>query len=114
MEKINMSVYQIVGSEICVSTDDGDKVYERIKTLISKKKKTILSFLNVTMLTSAFLNSAIGQLYGSFPKEDIKLYLSVTDLSKLDLILLKRVVENAKSYYDNPERIEKTIKDVLG
>lgn len=117
MEKINVSVYQIVGSEICVSADDGNKVYNRIKDILSKKKKVILSFLNVTMLTSAFLNTAIGQLYGQFSKEEIKLYFSVTDLSKLDLTLLKRVVDNAKNYYDNPDnakRIEKTIKEVLG
>ncbi|MDR1829703.1 MAG: STAS-like domain-containing protein [Candidatus Fibromonas sp.] len=114
MKKIELRVYQIVGDEICVSADDGHRVYEIVRNFISEKKKVVLSFLNVTMLTSAFLNTAIGQLYGSFSGEDIKSCLSVSGLSELDLALLKRVVENAKCYYKDPQKMEKTIKEVLG
>ncbi|MCL2101686.1 MAG: STAS-like domain-containing protein [Fibromonadales bacterium] len=113
MKKIELRVYQIVGNEVCVSADDGHKVYESIKTFISEKKKIVLSFQNVTMLTSAFLNTAIGQLYGSFSEKDIKLCLSVSNLPELDLVLLKRVVENAKCYYSDPQKMEQTIKEVL-
>lgn len=110
---IEKSVYQIVGSDICVEAEDGKKVYDVICEFLKQKKKLVLSFLNVTMLTSAFLNTAIGLLYKDFSEEDVKEYLKVADLAPTDTALLKRVVETAKMYYKNPERIEQSVKEIL-
>ncbi|WP_149554531.1 STAS-like domain-containing protein [Treponema pectinovorum] len=111
---IKKSVYQIVGSEICVEADDGKKVYDVICEFIRQKQPFVLSFLNVTMLTSAFLNTAIGLLYKDFSEEDIKKYLSVDDIDPTDAVLLKRVVNTAKLFYSDPERILNSLKEVLG
>ena len=46
-EPITLRIYEIVGDEICVSTDDGQKVYEQIAAALHNKNKVILSFLNV-------------------------------------------------------------------
>lgn len=107
------SVYQIVGNEICVEAEDGLKVSAIIRDFISNKKKIQLSFLNVKMLTSAFLNTAIGILYKDFSDEDIKTYLSVTDIDSTDAVLLKRVVETAKAFYSDPDRIRNSLKEIL-
>ena len=58
-EMVKKSVYQIVGTDICVEADDGRKVYDIICEFIKNKKPVVLSFLNVTMLTSAFLNRTL-------------------------------------------------------
>lgn len=110
---IKKSVYQIVGSDICVEADDGKKVYDVISEFIKQKKPFVLSFLNVNMLTSAFLNTAIGLLYKDFSEEDIKNYLSVDDIDSTDAVLLKRVVDTAKLFYTDPERIKNSLKEVL-
>ena len=112
-QAIVKSVYQIVGNEICVEAEDGLKVSAIIRDFISNKKKIQLSFLNVKMLTSAFLNTAIGILYKDFSDEDIKTYLSVTDIDSTDAVLLKRVVETAKAFYSNPDRIRNSLKEIL-
>lgn len=112
-QAIEKSVYQIVGNEICVEAEDGLKVSAIIRDFISNKKKIQLSFLNVKMLTSAFLNTAIGVLYKDFSDEDIKTYLSVTDIDSTDAVLLKRVVETAKAFYSNPDRIRNSLKEIL-
>lgn len=109
-EPITLRIYEIVGHEICVSTDDGQKVYAPIASALQNKKKVDLSFLNVETLTSAFLNAAIGQLYGKFREDQIKSSLTVSDISPDDQILLKRVVENAKEYFKDPERYQKALK----
>jgi hypothetical protein len=113
MEKTTLSIYQIVGNEICVEADDGVKVYDKIKVFLVQKKPVILSFLNVKMLTSAFLNTAIGQLYKDNSENDIKSLLSVKDLSSDYVQLLERVVKNAKQFYENPEKMEKSIQEAL-
>jgi hypothetical protein len=68
-EIITISVFEIVGSPLCVASDDGKKVYERIWKAIKQERSVALSFMNVTSLTSAFLNVAIGQLHGEFSEK---------------------------------------------
>ena len=65
-----------------------------------------VSFLNVTSLTSAFLNAAIGQHYGSFSENEIRSKIKVTDLEPDDRALLKRVVDTAKEYFKDPQRFK--------
>ena len=103
-EPLEMRVYEIVGSGICVAADDGQKVYDQIAAVIAAGRTVTLSFLNVEALTSAFLNTAIGQLYGELPEEDIRANLEVADMTQEDLGLLKRVVDTAKAYFHDPER----------
>lgn len=106
-------VFEVVGSGICVSSDDGQKVHDQIAAALRKGKKVRVSFLNVDSLTSAFLNAAIGQLYGEFPDEKIKESLAVSDMEADDLALLKRVVETAKSYFRDPLRFKKAREEAL-
>jgi hypothetical protein len=101
-EIIILPVFEIVGSPLCVASDDAEKVYERIRKAIRQQRSVALSFINITSLTPAFLNVAIGQLYGEFTEEQIRAKLSVKDMEPDDLFLLKRVVETAKAYFKNP------------
>lgn len=110
---IEKSVLQIVGNPICVEASDGEKVANVIKTFFDEKKGIVLDFLNVTMLTSAFLNTAIGTLYGHYTEEEIKNLLRVKNLQPADSILLKRVVDTAKMYYKNPQHMEESVKIIL-
>ena len=114
MNEIKINIINIVGSSFCVEADDGQKVYNLIVKSFKEKKKVILSFLNVELLTTAFLNTAIGQLYRDFSEDFIKEHLSVVEMSQSGLVSLKRVVETAKLYYADPDSIGQSIKDILG
>jgi len=113
-QNLSISVFEIVGSQLCVASDDGQKVYDRIALALKKGRGVTVSFLNITGLTSAFLNAAIGQLYGSFTEEQIRSLLKVQDMQLDDLALLKRVVETAKQYFKDPERFQQAVREVLG
>ncbi len=112
-ENLVISVFEVVGSPLCVASDDGQKVYERVALALKEGRDVTLSFLNVTGLTSAFLNAAIGQLYGVFSEEHIRAHLQVHDIQPDDLLLLKRVVATAKSYFKDPERFRRVTQAVL-
>ncbi|MBI5185832.1 MAG: STAS-like domain-containing protein [Nitrospinae bacterium] len=105
--------FEIVGSGICVSSDNGQKIHDQITKALREGKKVNISFLNIGSVTSAFLNAAIGQLYGEFAEETIKDSLSVSGMDQNDLVLLKRVVETAKEYFKDPERFKKTVEEIL-
>jgi hypothetical protein len=112
-DSITVKVFEIVGNGFCVSADDGQKVHDQIAIALREGKKVNLSFLNVESLTSAFLNAAIGQLYGEFSEEQIRTGLSVKDMSNDDIALLIRVVDTAKQYFKYPERFKKAREEVL-
>ncbi len=115
-EKLKViSLFEIVGDGHCTASEDGDKVYTKIKSALEEGKKVRLSFSRVEDLTSAFLNSAVGQLYGKFSEDKIKeSLLPPDDAGKDQLFLLKRVVDRAKEFFKEPERFRAATKEVLG
>ena len=112
--KIKINVYEVVGSPLCVSSSDGEKVFKRVKGSLDENMPIILSFRNVSTLTSAFLNTAIGQLYGSFDEDTIRSLLEVEEMDSDDLSLLKRVVETAKKYFNEPGIFKESMRDLTG
>jgi hypothetical protein len=102
-QRITIKVADLIGSPLCISSEDGQKVYEKVKSLLENSQPVTISFDRVTMLISLFLNVAIGQLYGSFSEEEVRSMVQVAGLSGDDMELLKRVVDNAKKYYANPK-----------
>ncbi len=113
-KSIEISVYEVVGSPICVASDDGQKVYARLTRALKRNRGVSLSFRNVSVLTSAFLNAAIGQLYGEFTEKAIRDLLSVDNMEEHDIVLLRRVVETAKQYFADPEKFARDIREELG
>lgn len=111
---VTVSIFEVVGSHLCVASSDGQKVYERLASALKEGRSVFLSFHNVSILTSAFLNAAIGQLYGEFSEEQIRSLLTVQDMQPDDLELLKRVVETAKEYFKDPQKFDKAVQDTLG
>ncbi|MFZ4465085.1 MAG: STAS-like domain-containing protein [Bacteroidales bacterium] len=114
MESTVFNIVNITGDRFCVEANDGQKVFEMIRKALLEKRNVTLSFLNVEMLTTAFLNTSIGQLYRDFTEEEIKENLKVENISNSGLVSLKRVVDTAKLYYNDPEAMQRSINDILG
>lgn len=112
-KNITISVFEIVGSPLCVASSDGQKVFDRLAAALNDNRNVMLSFRNVTILTSAFLNAAIGQLYGTFKEEQIRERLDVDEIQPDDKDLLKRVIETAKQYFSDPNKFDQAIDNVL-
>ncbi len=110
---LTLSVFEVVGTPLCVASDDGQRVHDRIAAALKEGSNVTVSFLNVSSLTSAFLNAAIGQLYGSFTENEIRSKLKVKDIEPDDLALLKRVVETAKQYFKDPKRFNKAVQEAI-
>lgn len=106
-----VSIYDMIGSEACIASDLGQRVYDTIKNAISQGKKICLSFESITIISTAFLNSSIGQLYnGEFSDEEIEKRLRITNMSPDHVFLLERIKHRAKKYYKDPDRFERAIR----
>lgn len=101
-EKIVLRIYDIVGGPIWVSTDDGQKVFDKIVAAFRAGRSVELSLANHQNMISAFLNAAIGQLYGGDYEEPfLQENLTFIDADEEDRIMIQRTIDNAKRYFAN-------------
>ena len=113
-EKVKIKIIETAGINCCVAACDGQKVHDKIADAFRNNSKVQLSFAETDELTPAFLNAAIGQLYGTFPAEMIEKSLSFIDLDPEDEVILKRVMERAKGYLEHAYSCRKALRDVMG
>ncbi len=112
-DPITIRVLDVTGNNLAVSAEDGQAVHDKIAPVLREGRAVRLAFQGIDTVISAFLNAAIGQLYGEFPEEKIREQFSVVDMAQEDLVLLKRVVENAKAYFRDPQRYRKAVEPLL-
>jgi hypothetical protein len=109
----SISLIEAIGSPHAVSSADGGTVHDRIAEALRRDQSVVLSFAGVEDVTSAFLNAAIGQLYGEFNEDLIREHLRVVDAEGDQLVLLKRVVDRAKDFFRNPEAYNAALSGAL-
>ncbi|MER8437823.1 STAS-like domain-containing protein [Mesorhizobium sp. M1312] len=95
---------------MCVSTSDGQKVYEVVQRHVASGDRVTLSFSGISRMTTAFLNAAVGQLYNEFPEEHIRKHLAPPiDAEPWHLTRLKLVVDRAKIFFTRPDIVANAI-----
>lgn len=98
-----------------MSAIDGQKVYEEVYKVVKSGNKATLSFSGITRMTTAFLNAAVGQLYGEFSEEEVRQRLAPpVDFEPWHLNRLKLVVDRAKIYFKDPDLIENVLNGNRG
>ena len=111
MKEIKLNIFEQIGSSAAVSSEDGEILYGRIvKGLAENNVKIALDFTNIELITSTFLNAAIGQLYNKYDSPFLRERLRVENMEKEDLELLKKVVERAKEYFKDKAKIFESLE----
>lgn len=108
-----LKIRDLIKMDFAVTTDDGDSIFKILDQHFQNGEKIILDFSEIAILTTAFLNAAIGQLYSKYSSEDISIYLKLDKISNSDLLLVKTVNQRAKEYFANKEEFEKNTGDAI-
>ncbi|WP_407508414.1 STAS-like domain-containing protein [Elizabethkingia anophelis] len=103
---LHLTVKDIIGSEIAVTTDDGNILYENINKAFLKDDTVELDFAGIKILITAFLNSAIGRLYENYDSKFLNENLKLINVAPEDRILFKKVVERAQEYFNDKKGFE--------
>ncbi len=111
--RIQLIVKDIIAGDAAVSTDDGDIVFRKIEEQFQLAQKIDLDFNGITLMTTAFLNAAIGQLYASHTSEYLNENLSLVQVSADDKGLFRIVIERAKEYFANKDSFNKSADDAI-
>ncbi len=111
----NIIIREIIDGDIAVSTSDGDLVYNLIDDYLTKKKVLIVDFKGITIMTTAFLNAAIGQLYSNpiYSDDFLNNHLNLTNVEKEDRILFSEVVKRAKEYFKDKKGFEDSTNSII-
>lgn len=102
----HLIVKDIIDSELAITTDDGNLVYENIHTAFNSKKQVELDFKGINIMITAFLNSAIGRLYEKYDSDFLNDYLKLINVAPTDRILFRKVVQRAQEYFTDKKGFE--------
>lgn len=109
---MDVEIKSLVGDS-CVTSEDGQRVYDEIYPKLSAGESVCLNFSGVRVFASPFFNFAIGQLLKDLEPENLNQLLKVENITSDGMLVCKRVVKNAKEYYKNPgakKAIDETLK----
>lgn len=113
MNEITVKIFQVVGSSVAVSSSKGDEIFKLIDKALQNELTINIDFGDIKILTTAFLNSAIGQLYSKYTSNELKKTLRLHNISDSDKLLLKKVTDRAKEYFADRENIDNIIKEAI-
>lgn len=111
---VTLTVTEIIDDNLCIASEDGQKVFEAIAAVFREGKSVSLSFKDCEDFTRAFLIDAIGHLYESFPEEQIRTSLSIVDIAPEDAEYIEDVIYWTKRYLEAPERFKEAASEFLG
>lgn len=104
-----VSVQKLLDSNSALTPTDGDVIFNAIRVPLNEKKKVILDFNEINIVTTAFLNAAIGQLYSVFSSDTLNEFLKIQNLSQANFPLLIKVITRAKEYFNDKKGFESAI-----
>lgn len=111
--ELHIKVYDEVSGAVAISSEEGDSLHSKISKALAEGLYVKLDFINIEILTTAFLNAAIGQLYARYSGEELNTKLKIENVSPEDSSLFTKVVKRAKEYFLNKEEFENTVNESL-
>lgn len=108
---MKLTIKNIIGKN-CITIEDGEKVFSLIHSELSAGKSIELDFSDVKIYASPFFNAAIGRLLKDIKPEDLNRLLIISNINPVGLNALKRVIENSKQYYSDPNT-RRVIDEIL-
>lgn len=109
--KTTLLVKNFCKSNKAIDSDSALSLHDKIKEQLEKDIDVILNFDGISFTVSSFLNNAIGLLYNDFDSAKLSKHITVVNMSQSDKAILNRVLENARSYYENRKFFDKLTED---
>lgn len=97
VDSMDLVIKDIIGSQVASDNEQGDLIFDKITNGIENDERVIfIDFADLKLITTAFLNNAIGKLYKKYKRDQLSDRLKVKNISdKGDLELLRLVILNA-------------------
>ncbi len=104
-------ITSVLGTNDGISTEEGKQIFELIDAALSNGFKAKISFKNINLITTTFLNASFGQLYSKYTSEQLREAIEVIDITQADKSLLGSVLIGAKEYFNNKAAMDKALQE---
>lgn len=111
---VHLQIRDIIGGNAAFTPSAGDKVFSQIHTLLQKGEDTTLNFTGVGLITTAFLNAALGQLYAHYQSDFLNQHLKLESVASDDAVRIRLVLDRAKEYFADKEKFEQDRNSLFG
>ena len=113
MNTTTIKLNDFISCQKGITPDEGEPIYIRILELFQGGSSVNLDFSGVEMMTTAFLNVVIGNLYKDYSSEQLKELLTFANLPNSVAVRIKKVTDNAKLFYKDEDKFNKAVEDVI-
>ncbi|MGP1610020.1 MAG: STAS-like domain-containing protein [Candidatus Cryptobacteroides sp.] len=113
MEERTIKINEYISLNKGITSEEGEGIYNAILKALRDNVAVTLDFSDVEMTTTAFLNVVIGNLYSSYTSEELRERIKFKNVKEATALRVKKVTDNAKSYYSNPDKFSKEVEDVI-
>ena len=100
---LTINIFTEIGTTIAVTQQSAQIVFNKIDKILSLGLKVKIDFTNIELITPAFLNAAIGQLYSKYSGNELQEKIELQNLLTEDIGLFQKVINNAKVYFKDSE-----------
>jgi hypothetical protein len=106
-----LKIFDLIGED-CVSGDDGRLLYSQMEPVLATGEQVELDFFGVDTVASPFFNAGIGRWLEKMDLKELEKKVHFSHLPSSAPCLLKRVFENAESFYSDPN-YSRAVEDVM-
>jgi hypothetical protein len=102
---MELVIKNIIDNDFAVSPKEGQKIFDIINNELSKENTITIDFKGVNAMTTAFLNSAIGQLYSKdeYTSDFLRAKLNVVNITQFQKKQLTMVIDVAKNFFNRKD-----------
>ncbi len=113
MEQKTLTVNSHISLGKGITPQEGQPIFAEIDKFLNEGYKVVLDFGGIDLITTAFLNVVIGNLYKDHTSEQLKERLDFKNCTTATTERIKRVIETAKQFYGDNGTLEQTFDDVV-
>ena len=99
---MNVMIRDLIGGEDAITAEAGEQVHAAIQPTLGQGQPVELDFAGMTTFASLFFNAAIGRLLADHSADRLRELLNIRNLAPVGETILRRVIDNAKRYYSEP------------
>lgn len=94
-----ININDAINSNLAVTSSQATDIFNILNSNLKKHEITVIDFSGIETITTAFLNTAIGQLYNLGDSDELNEYIKINgkSLSSVQRDKVRLVMENAKN-----------------
>lgn len=112
-EITKLYVKGIINFKSGIDSEAAEKVFSAICKSLDSNIPVEVDFAEIDYMISAFLNVAIGQLYGHYKGKEkwLKENVHFVNMNEDDRVILNKSITRAIEYYSDKDIIDKSVSD---